>query len=175
MKFLIVIGLGWAVVSSAGRAAEETFSKSVRAEEFAAAGLTKLSAVELARLDALVRDYRGAAAELAVARREAAAATEARVTAEAKAARAEAKVALVGPAADAVIESRIAGDFVGWEGRTVFVLENGQRWQVANSGSYYAPKRTAPKVKLTPAAMGGHWMAIEGVGTRVKVVAAGAK
>jgi len=94
-----------------------------------------------------------------------------------KAARAEVRVAtpVSAAVADAVIESRIAGDFAGWESRTVFVLENGQRWQVANSGSYYAPKRTGPKVKLTPAAIGGHWMTIEGVGTRVKVLPAGAK
>jgi hypothetical protein len=70
----------------------------------------------------------------------------------------------------AAIESRIAGDFTGWQGKAVFVLENGQRWQMANAGNYYTPAIKSPAVKITPAAIGGFWMTIEGVNQRVKVV-----
>lgn len=89
MKRAIVTGvlMCWAMVAAAG-AAEERFSKSVPAAEFSAAGLSKLSPEELARLDALVRDYKSGALE--AARREAAVAADARAKAEVAAKRAEA-------------------------------------------------------------------------------------
>ena len=34
------------------------------------------------------------------------------------------------------IESRILGTFTGWNGRSVFKLENGQVWQQADSSTY---------------------------------------
>ncbi|HND62628.1 MAG TPA: hypothetical protein PLB90_14195, partial [Opitutaceae bacterium] len=70
----------------------------------------------------------------------------------------------------AAIESCIAGDFDGWEGHTVFTLENGQHWRVANGGGYYSPVLHRPKVSISPAALGGFWMKIEGVGPKVKVL-----
>ena len=67
MKKLVAIGLGWLAMGGWVRGAEEAFSRAVRAEDFSAAGLAKLSPDELARLDALVRDYQSGA--LAAARR----------------------------------------------------------------------------------------------------------
>ena len=99
----------WCVVWSGVRADDTAFSKAVRPEEFSAAGLAKLSPDELARLDALVRDFKGRiviaavapekpaianddlAVRLAAAKHEAAVAEAARVAAEAKAAKAEAE------------------------------------------------------------------------------------
>ena len=96
MKGPCVIGLAWAAALLGPRAvgstgsppAEENFSKAVRAADFSAAGLAKLSSEELARLDALVRDFKSGA--LVVARREAVAAEAARMAAETKAAKLEA-------------------------------------------------------------------------------------
>ncbi len=197
MKRMLLLGcVGLAGVL--GGRAEETFSQAVRAEDFSAAGLAKLSPAELARLDALVQEFKSGA--LTVARREAAAAEAARVAAEAKAAKAEADASariasasaaneqkneggllvrarvLLTPGTDvdyAVTESRIVGDFTGWEGKAIFSLENGQRWQLANAGRYYTPTIPSPKVKISPATMGGFWMTIEGVNQRVKVVPLG--
>jgi hypothetical protein len=73
----------------------------------------------------------------------------------------------------AAVESRIAGDFTGWEGRPIFTLENGQRWQIANGGSYSTPPIASPKVKIVPASLGGFWMTIEGVSQRVRVAPIG--
>jgi hypothetical protein len=223
MKKLVAMGLGWLACGVMMRAAEAEFSKAVRAEEFAAAGLGKLSPDEVARLDGLVREYKSGA--LAAAKREAAVAAEARGTAEAKAARAEAetqaakaearkaesaraeaakvaqvqtevaqaeaakaKKAEVGLLARAkvrltpgteieyaTVESRIAGNFTGWEGRAVLTLENGQRWQIANGGTYMTPALPSPNVKIVPANLGGFWMAIEGVANRVKVLPLGGR
>ena len=79
---------GWV---SPVRAAEATFSGSLRADEFASAGLEKLTPAERARLDALIRSYQQGTLE--AVRREAAAAQVAKQAAEARAARAEAEAA----------------------------------------------------------------------------------
>ncbi len=187
------------------RAADEAFSKAVRPADFSAAGLAKLSPEELARLDALVRDYKSGALE--AARREAIAQTEARARAEAKAARAESEAAAIKAKAEAqarakekeeaaqkseksdtsllarakvlltpgtkieysTVESRIAGEFRGWEGRTTFTLENGQRWQSAGESTYVSPPILRPAVKITPGMLGTFWLTVEGVRQRVKV------
>ena len=177
------------------RAAEDPFSRTVPPGEFSAAGLGKLSAEELARLDALVRDYKSGALE--AARREAAAAARARAEAEARATKAEAQArvadteskkadrsllarakVLLTPGTEieySTVESRIVGDFKGWDGKTLFTLENGQRWQ-AEGGSYVTPPISRPAVKITPGALGSFWMKIEGVDPRVKVkIVGGAK
>jgi hypothetical protein len=70
------------------------------------------------------------------------------------------------------LESRIVGSIRGWEPKTIFVLENGQNWQVADNTSYYNGGAVAnPKVKISPAALFGFKMEIEGMGTmRVRLI-----
>jgi hypothetical protein len=192
MKRWLWLGLLLALGAGPVRAAEGDFSQAIGRADFSAAGLEKLSPAELAKLDALVRDYSSGALE--AARREVVAADEARVAAEAKAARVEAETraakaesaakknepgllgrakVLLTPGTQieyAAIESRIAGQFAGWEKRTVFRLENGQQWRVVSEGNYYASPVPGPKVKIEPAATGGFWMAIDGVKPRLRVV-----
>jgi hypothetical protein len=36
-----------------------------------------------------------------------------------------------------VVDSRIDGEFKGWEGETIFRLQNGEVWQQASSGHKY--------------------------------------
>ena len=170
----------------------------MRPEDFSAAGLAKLSTDELVKLDALVTAFHSGAREVARSNAAAPEAKAARADAEMRAVReaaathaqavaqekksdagllAKAKVLLT-PGTEieyATVESRIVGDFKGWEGRAVFTLENGQRWQIANSGLYSTPPVPSPKVKIAPASLGGYWMTIEGVSTRVRVVPFGAK
>ena len=198
------IALAVAMTTALG-AAEDNFSRAIPAGDFSAAGLAKLSAAELARLDALVRDFKSGALE--AARREAAVAAEARVKAEANAARAEAETRAANAASEAkvrateeaaakksegnllarakvlltpgtqidyvTVESRIAGEFRGWAGRTIFTLENGQRWQSAGESAYYSPLMISPAVKIAPGVLGTFWMTVEGVKSRVKVVPVG--
>lgn len=208
----IAAGVFWfvAAAGAATRAADEVkFSTTVPAGDFSAAGLAKLTPAELARLDALVRDFKSGALEQA--RRDAAVAAEARVQAEAKAARAEAdaqaaradarakaqaaetavknaeKVAekkaeksllarakvLLTPGTEieySTVESRIVGEFRGWEGRTSFRLENGQRWQTAGESTYVSPPLMNPAMKIVPGVLGSFWMTVEGIKPRVKVM-----
>ncbi len=196
MKRLVVLLVASVAGLPIARSAEEKFSQAVRAEDFSGAGLGKLSAAELARLDALVRDYRSGALE--TARREATAAQQARVAAESRAAKAEAETrarasvpaappksepgllakakVMLTPGTEveyATVESRMAGEFRGWDGPTVFRLENGQRWQATGPGTYVTPPLANPGVKITPGVLGTFWMTVEGVKPRVKVTLVG--
>ena len=207
MKRMLVAAAMWTTTEAAvcAAAAEEKFSRTIPAGDFSAAGLAKLSPEELARLDALVRDYRSGALESA--QREAAAAAAARAKAEAKAAKVEAEASAAQTRAEAqararekeeavkksspsdpsllarakvlltpgttieyaTVESRLAGEFRGWSGKTIFMLENGQRWQSAGESTYVSPPVMNPAVKIVPGALGSFWMTVEGVKSRVKV------
>ena len=57
----------------------------------------------------------------------------------------------------------------------MLTLENGQRWQIANGGTYMTPALPSPNVKIVPANLGGFWMTIEGVANRVKVLPLGGR
>jgi hypothetical protein len=71
------------------------------------------------------------------------------------------------PAAAEFIETRIDGEFSGWEGETVFKLENGQIWQQASYAYMYSYKYR-PKV-LIFRTRGGYEMQVEGVSNRIRV------
>jgi hypothetical protein len=178
MKYCFAAALLAVVFPLDVQAAEEVFSHAVRSEDFTAAGLGKLSPEELARLDALVRDYgSGALAEKAERSRAAEAKGNVELAKSPPASGgpsllAKAKVLLT-PGTQieyATVDSRIAGEFRGWEGRTTLTLENGQRWQTAGGDSYVTLPTASPAVRIAPGAFGAFWMTIEGVHPRVKVV-----
>lgn len=176
-------------------AADESFSRSVTPSDYTSAGLQKLTPEERARLDSLVNAFKRGALEQA--RKETAVAAAAKARAEDAAARAQAEVRTVQaerqsrapdqsgrkaggllakvllPAGTEVeystIESRIVGNFQGWESRTTFQLENGQRWQAESSTSYVTPPVASPAVKISAGALGAFYMTVEGVKPRVKV------
>ncbi len=70
------------------------------------------------------------------------------------------------PTAD-FLESRIDGEFSGWEGETIFKLENGQIWQQASYAYKYSYKYR-PKV-LIFRTQRGYEMQVEGVSGRIRV------
>jgi hypothetical protein len=140
-------------------AAAEPFSRSLAPADFAAAGLGRLTPAELARLDALIA---ARAAPAAAAPLSAAPAPAAPRSAAARRAASAAEE-------EAPVESRLTGEFRGWEPRTVFALENGERWQETGGTTYAGPPLAAPAVRIRAGALGAHWMRIEGVSREVKV------
>ncbi len=151
------------------------------AEKFRELGLHKLTAEELAALESLWAG-RDEAVKAEAATKIAAAEARAQ-EAEKKAAepagdpkqpgwlhalitlkRAEEK-----PDAAGVFESRLAGDFTGWSGHTLFRLENGQVWQQMNPGEYPGKVLPRPAVKIYPGALGTYWLQVEGLRQRVRV------
>ena len=154
-RLLPALGLAGAL------AAAEPFSRSLAPADFAAAGLGRLTSEELSRLDALIA-ARGAPPPAAPAAATAAASPLARA-AGAPARRATAV------AEEETLESRLTGEFRGWEPRAVFALENGQRWQETGGTTYAGPPLAAPAVRIRAGALGAYWMRIEGVRLEVKV------
>lgn len=141
-------------------AAAEPFSRSLAPADFAAAGLGRLTPQELARLDALVAAL--AAPSPAAPSVAAPAAVPGRSPAGPGRRAASA-------AEEETVESRLTGEFRGWEPRAVFVLENGQRWQETAGTTYAGTPLAAPAVRIRAGALGAYWMRIEGVRLEVKV------
>lgn len=190
-RILIACGM-FAAVAGSGRADEKKFSQSVSPEDFTAAGLDRLSPAEISRLDALITAYKNGAvatvrrsADEALAAKQAALVAKQAAEAEAKAAKDEvveykktnlgffskAKILLMpGTKVEyAVIKSTIPGKFRGWDGRPIFLLANGQRWQVANGGNYYTPAKDDIEVEITQSSLGGYWMRFPALNAQVRV------
>lgn len=66
-----------------------------------------------------------------------------------------------------VVESRIDGEFEGWEGDTIFELENGQVWQQAEY-AYMYHYAYSPRVLIIEE-RGGYVMQVEGVDDSIRV------
>lgn len=165
-----------AAAAGAASAASPSFSAGLPAADFAAAGLGKLTPAERAHLDLLVA---GRAPAPAAPGRPAVPAPA--VSAGAPAGPSpgagnwlgRARV-LLQPGTQveyAPVQGRLAGTFTGWSAGTIFVLEDGQRWRVADAGSsYFGPPIERPAASIRPAAFGSFWLEIEGVSVRVKVL-----
>lgn len=124
--------------------------KAMTSDQYEAAGLSKLDAAEKAKLDEFIKNY------VAVSNEKVA------TTAVDKAVK-EKKVQ-----APEVIQSRIVGPFTGYNERTIFTLENGQRWAPSQRDSAYFPRIDSPPVLIVKAGF-GYRMYIAGGGA-IRVV-----
>jgi hypothetical protein len=66
------------------------------------------------------------------------------------------------------IESRYAGPFEGWDGDTIFELENGQVWQQSQSGRLVY-RAENPKIVIKRGMLGGYYLSVDDVNRRVRV------
>jgi hypothetical protein len=68
------------------------------------------------------------------------------------------------------VQSRIVGEFRGWQGGTRFHLENGQEWVQAEPGELSGIKMiTNPEVTVTPGMLGVWRFKVKGFNSTVKV------
>ena len=125
------------------RAAREEASGSIQEAmspaEFKAAGLNKLSAEELQKLNAWLQGYREVAEKKATARAEKVEHTK----------------------MDLLV-SRVDGTFNGLTGRTVIRLEDGTVWKQANADDRYRPKVTDHPGAVVIHGIFGYKMQVEG-------------
>ena len=141
MRIVLAIAL---VSCLAGLANAETFSsleERMSQSEFHAAGLDKLSPDELKALNAWLQAHSGT------------------------------QVTYVTPGGRPVfypqessrepVDAHIVGEFTGWYGQTVYTLDNGQKWQQAESGSYQGGKFENPRVTIKPTLMGSWLMYVD--------------
>ncbi len=127
------------------RAAKEQASGDIQEmmtpAEFKAAGLSKLSPDELAKLNAWLQGYRQVTEQTA----------EKKATARASRTKMD------------LIVSRVDGTFNGLTGRTIIRLEDGTVWKQANAEDRYRPKNTDHPAAAVIHGIFGYKMQLEGM------------
>ncbi len=151
---VVVLGVGFASLEAAPPENPEFpgVEKAMTPADYEAAGLQKLDPAERAKLDEFIRNY--------VATSNQKVATEAVDKAV--------KEHKVQP--PEVIQSRIVGPFTGYNGRTIFTLENGQRWAQSQRESAYFRKIDSPPVLIIKAGFGYRMYIAGGGAIRVSKV-----
>ena len=126
------------------RAAREKMSDDIQQimtpEEFKAAGLSKLTLDELARLNAWLQGYRQVTEQAA----------EKKATARAERTKLD------------VLVSRVDGTFNGLTGRTIIRLEDGTVWKQANADDRYRPRNPDHPAAAVIHGVFGYKMQVEG-------------
>jgi hypothetical protein len=198
MKKLVPL-LAALVLTAAAALAADLFSKQLSPEEYARAGLGKLSPRELSELDGLFQKYGQPGTGKSTAsppplvpppptqakksepappppRAEAAPKGVAQ-TPTVKADDSDQGFIRLRKAAPApkkdvvVISTEVDGTFAGWEETTVWTMKDGSIWRVDNRPRpYVAPKVSSPRVRITPALLNGYWIDFVDLGVRVRAV-----
>ena len=130
-------------------------------KEFAAAGLDKLSAEELAALNAWIRGRSLATLDTPKAAA-ATAATAVTVTEDDRR-------GFKDEEDETPITSRIVGRFSGWDGQTVFKLENGMIWVQDDKDSFYVKEIENPQVTIKSRMFGSWHLSVEGFDSSCRV------
>ena len=129
------------------------------AEQFKAAGLDKLSAKELAALNAWLQQK--VSSETAVAVEKAREEGRKEVV--------EKKRGFFDFGSAEPIESVIAGEFNGFGKGKQFTLQNGQVWEQTESATLAGVRKSDVPVKIKPGALGVWFMQVKGYNTQAKV------
>ncbi|MEP6940501.1 MAG: hypothetical protein ABI846_12125 [Rudaea sp.] len=150
LKFALVLVLALSVTAAAIAGETSTLEERMSKGDFHAAGLDKLTPTELKTLN----DW--------LAKHEA-------TTVVTKIVTEGGKPAFYVDQAREPVESRIDGKFIGWYGKTVFKLENGQEWTQTESGQFTNGKYDHPKVRIKPMLLGSWLMFVEPCGCSIRV------
>lgn len=141
-------------IGTAAVAQQAPIQEQMSPEQFKAAGLGKLSAEELANLNAwLAREH---AAPVATGSREQPPAAE------------RPREALLGASSEPV-RSRLKGSVQEWAPGTVFELENGQRWRVVKGSMKLNKPVQAPEIEVAPGMMGRWFLQVDEDAPRARV------
>lgn len=143
-----VIALLLLATSFASAAEFSSLEERMSEQEFRAAGLDRLSAEELAALNAWLRT-KGAAAGMQASRD--------RVGFK------DGGGLLGDNSGQSAIEGvRIRGPFSGWDPGQVIELNNGQAWRIDDDRGFSVPTVNDPLVEIEPAMLGSWLMRVEG-------------
>lgn len=126
-------------------AQQSSIEQRMTPEQFKAAGLDKLSAAELAQLNAWLDQQRGTRADKAP---------------EEQAAPERRSDAFVG-VDDGPIHGRLKGAVDDWAPGTVFELENGQRWRVLKGRMHLKKPLQSPEIVIVPGMLGGWFFQVD--------------
>ena len=168
-RILIVIIV---LLSSVPLVASEGFStleEQMTGKEFTASGLDKLTPEELASLNAWIRSRSLATIDAPAS---AAAATTAATTSSAAESTGGDRRGFRSEKEDedrSSITSRIVGKFSGWDGQTVFKLENGMIWEQTDKDKFYIREVENPVAIIEPGIFGTWRLQIEGYNSKCRV------
>lgn len=161
MKSVLILIL---VMLSSPVLAQQAFSsleEQMTGKEFSAAGLDKLTPEEMATLNNWIRSRSLATLESSSAPTTASAAVPADSRGfETKKMR---------NADRTPVTSRIVGKFTGWDGNTVFTLENGMVWEQDDKDTFHVREIDNPAVTIKPHAFNTWRLSVEGYGSECKV------
>lgn len=151
-------------------AAEPGFTGGLSPEDFAAAGLGKLTPEERAKLDALVAAGGSIRGLPPPAGRQTPAPTAAQRAPEDPAPPSGTARLRIGTKVEYVAEeSEIDGVFRGFSIGTIFRLKNGTAWRVVGNSYDTGPDPAVKKVRIQPGSLGSTFLVFEGVSIRAKV------
>ena len=146
--------------------AQQSLQQEMTAEEFAAAGLDKLSAAELDVLNRWLQ--RQVEVEKSVVVEQAR--EEGRQQAQVEAAgRSEGGGLFGGSGPRDQVQSNIVGEFSGFGRGERYTLANGQVWEQVDSARLDGVRLTDPQVTVSPGIMGSWSLRVDGYNTRAKV------
>ncbi|HEU4669389.1 MAG TPA: hypothetical protein VFR91_01655 [Dyella sp.] len=117
--------------------------------DFHAAGLDKLSAEELARLDAWIAAHPTTRTKMVNASGQ--------------------PVFYTDKQKRTTIQAHLVGSFDGWSGHNLVTLDNGQQWKQIGSDQPACGRAEAPAVKVKPSLFGGWLMYVDGCNGSVHV------
>jgi hypothetical protein len=137
-------------------AAQDAIEKQMTPEEFKAAGLDKLSADELARLNAWLNRT------IEVETEKAAVVAKKKVEDDNR--------GFFNFGSTEPVVSKMTGEFRGFARGREYTLENGHVWKQLDDASLAGVRLSAPEVRITPSLVGNAWyLAVTGYNTRAKV------
>jgi hypothetical protein len=156
LMLLAFAGIAWGQQTPLQTANVE---QQMSADEFKSAGLDKLSAQELAALNAwLQRKVVQETAKVTESAKE-----------EGRKEVVEKNRGFFSFGSNEPIESSIVGEFNGYAKGRQYTLENGQVWEQIEPATLDGVRKTNPKVKIKPGIMNNWFLKIEGYNTTAKV------
>jgi hypothetical protein len=161
-RFLIVILV--LMISLPALAAEgfSSLEEQMTGSEYSASGLDKLTPEELAALNNWIRNHSVATLDLP---RSGSTVPSGSDQADQRGFENEA----ISEMNDAPIKSRIKGNFSGWDGSTVFVLENGMIWEQADNDKFYIREVANPEITIEPGMFKSWRLSVEGFNSECRV------
>ncbi|MBT8049073.1 MAG: hypothetical protein HKN57_14090 [Xanthomonadales bacterium] len=151
LNVLILLLLSIPVLAAADFSSLE---EQMTGKEYAAAGLDKLSPSELSALNAWIRDHSLGTLSTVAAVTDTAAADDEEKDKDKK---------------RNTITGTLVGKFSGWDGQTVFKLQDGSIWVQADKDKFHIKEVENPTVVIEPGMFGSWHLSIEGHDSECRV------
>ena len=166
-RFFLTVLLVSASTLAVAQQAFSTLEEQMNGKEFTAAGLEKLTPDELTALNEWIRSH--SLATLDAARPTAATAATTSAATSGTGDDRGFEIQKMQDSDRTPITSRLVGQFKGWDGQTVFKLENGMIWEQADKDKFFIKVVENPVITIEPGAFKTWKLTVEGYSSHCKV------